>query len=105
MRLTFIFAALLVVWLAASCASMGQYMPLARGEAVIGTVQAAFEAKDNWFTQKAINTLAYIKLLEAARAQYDGNVEIRDIVWVAGKETAPGTSQIAASGKVVRLEP
>ena len=92
------------VVLAASCATTGQYMPIAQGETAVGSIQADFEARDNWFSKKAINTLAYIKLLEAARREYSGDIEIRNIVWVSGKETAPGASEIAASGKVVRLE-
>jgi hypothetical protein len=98
------FAALALVLLAASCASTGQYMPMAQGETSIGSVQADFEARDNWFSNKAINTLAYIKLMEAARREYPGDIEIRNIVWVSGKGTGPATSQITASGKVVRIE-
>jgi hypothetical protein len=96
---------LLIAVLAASCASMGQYMPMAEDETAIGTAQVSFEARDTRFTRRAISALAYIKLLEAARAQYSGNMEIRDILWAAGKESAPGFSEIAASGKVIRLAP
>ena len=99
-----VFAAVVIAGFVGSCASTGQYLPLARGETAIGTVQASFEARDNRFTRKAVSTFAYIKLLESARAQYAGNVEIRDIVWAAGKESAPGFSEIAASGKVIRLD-
>ena len=97
-------AALLIAALAASCASTGQYLPMSRNETAIGTAQVRFEAKDTWFTRKAVNTLAYIKLLEAAQTRYPGTIEIRDIVWAAGRQTAPETSEIAATGKVVRIE-
>jgi hypothetical protein len=104
-RLTIVLTVVLAAALALSCASTGQYLPLSRDEtAVAGTVQTAFEARDTWFTRKAINTLAYIKLLEAARPEYPGHIEIRDIVWVSGRVTAPGTSEISASGKVVRVQ-
>ena len=104
-KLALIPAAVFAAVFALSCASTGQYLPLSRDEtAVVGTVQTAFEARDTWFTGKAINTLAYIKLLEAARPQYPGHIEIRDIVWVSSRETAPGTSEISASGKVVRVD-
>jgi hypothetical protein len=99
-----ILAALALIVLSASCATIGQYMPMAQGETSIGSVQADFEARDNWFSNKAINTLSYIKLMEAARREYTGDIEIRNIAWVSGKGTGPGTSVIAASGKVVRFE-
>jgi hypothetical protein len=99
-----VLAVLLITGLAASCASMGQYVPMSRNETSIGTVQVSFEAKDTWFTRKAVNTLAYIKLLEKAQPRYPGTIEIRDIVWVAGRKTAPETSEISATGKVVRTE-
>jgi hypothetical protein len=85
----------------ASCASMGQYMPLAKDEIPMGNVQATFVANDTWFNHAAINTLAYIKLLEAAQSKYQGNIEIRDIQWVSGREVDRLYKEISATGKVV----
>jgi hypothetical protein len=89
-----------------SCASTGQFMPLSAQEQVIGTVQVTFEAQDTWFTKDAINTQAYIRLLEAAGKKYPGNVDVRDIVWTTGKSVGGAGEQnkeIAATGKVVQV--
>jgi hypothetical protein len=90
----------------ASCASTGQFMPLSSGETVIGTVQADFTARKTLGGRDAINTQAYIKLLEAAQRLYtrDGvQIDIRDIVWVSGRDVDETNTEYAASGKVVRL--
>jgi hypothetical protein len=84
-----------------SCASMGQFMPLTRSETPIGNVQASFVAKLTWFTHDAVNTLAYIKLLEAAEAKFEGNIEIRDIQWVSGRQVENLHDEIFATGKVI----
>jgi hypothetical protein len=98
--------AVLVIALAvfgmASCASTGQFMPLAQGETPVGNVQATFVAQDTWFTHDAINTLAYIKLLEAAQSKYQGNIEIRDIQWVSGRGVDDQNKEISATGKVIQ---
>jgi hypothetical protein len=90
----------------ASCASTGQFMPLSAQEQVIGNVQVTFEAQDTWFTKDAINTQAYIRLLEAAGKKYPGNVDVRDIIWTTGKSTGgidEQNKEIAATGKVVQI--
>jgi hypothetical protein len=96
----------LVAFGMASCASTGQFMPLSSGETVIGTVQADFTARKTLGGRDAINTQAYIKLLEAAQRQYARDsvqIDIRDIVWVSGKDVDETNTEYAASGKVVRL--
>jgi hypothetical protein len=94
----------LAVFGMASCASTGQFMPLTQGETPGGNVQATFVAQDTWFTHNAINTLAYIKLLEAAQQKYQGNVEIRDIQWVSGREIDNQNKEISATGKVIQTD-
>ncbi|GHU79156.1 hypothetical protein FACS189462_4650 [Spirochaetia bacterium] len=92
--------------LLASCASTGQFMPLSAQEQVIGNVQVTFEAQDTWFSKDAINTQAYIRLLEAAGRKYPGNVDVRDIIWTTGKsvgEAGGQNKEIAATGKVVQI--
>jgi hypothetical protein len=56
-----------VIGFLASCASTGNFMPLSPNETVIGTVQATFVARNTLNGRDALNTQAYIKLLEAAQ--------------------------------------
>lgn len=92
-----------------SCATTGEYMPLSGNDVVIGTVQVTFKVQSSFFSMKkvrdAVNTEAYIKLLEAAEKKYSGNSDIRDIVWVTGKQDKkdPSTTEIFAAGKVIRV--
>jgi hypothetical protein len=108
-KLPFILTAALIGILA-SCASTGRFMPLAQGETVIGTVQATFVARNTLNGRDALNTQAYIKLLEAAQKQYSRNdqggvpVDIRDIVWVSGMEANSMNKEYAVTGKVIRVE-
>ena len=106
-KLAVVLAVLLIAGLAASCASTGQYMPLSKDETVIGTVQAAFVVRSSLFFMKsakdAVNTQAYIRLLEAAGQKYPGNIDIRDIVWVTGKSVDNQATEVSATGKVVQV--
>ena len=100
---------LLVVF--ASCSTTGEYMPLSKGETVIGTVQDTLVVKSTFFSMKSvrnsINTEAYIKLLEAAEKKYPGNIDIRDIVWVTGRNANydPTSTEVFVAGKVIRIGP
>jgi hypothetical protein len=100
--------AAVVIGIAASCASTGSFMPLAPTETVIGTVQTTFAARNTLNGRDAINTQAYIKLLEAAQRQYSGNgtsgiaIDIRDIVWVSGREIDNQNKEYAVTGKVIQ---
>jgi hypothetical protein len=100
----------LVIGLLVSCASTGNFMPLAQNETVIGTVQATFVARNTLNGRDALNTQAYIKLLEAAQQQYSRNdqggvpVDIRDIVWVSGREVDGLNKEYAVTGKVIRVD-
>ena len=101
-------AGLLFGILPVSCASTGNFMPLAPGEQVIGTTQASFTVYNSLNTNKnVINTHAYIKLLEAAQKQYgrDTRIDIRDIVWVAVKDIVTLVdTEYSATGKVIQVQ-
>ncbi|MDR2516890.1 MAG: hypothetical protein LBC88_05860 [Spirochaetaceae bacterium] len=91
-----------------SCASTGQYMPLSKDEPVLGTAQAVFVVRSSLFflesAKDAVNTHAYISLLEAAGQKYPGAVDVRDIVWVTGRAVDGQNTEVSATAKVVRLE-
>jgi hypothetical protein len=97
--------ALLVATMTVSCASTGNFMPISQGETVIGTVQADFVARNTLKGRDAINTQAYIKLLEAAQGRYgrDAAIDIRDIVWVSGQAADNQNTEYSATGKVVQI--
>ncbi|GHU98567.1 hypothetical protein FACS189483_06760 [Spirochaetia bacterium] len=96
---------LLLASLSVSCASTGNFMPLSQGETVVGTVQASFVARNTLNGRDAINTQAYIKLLEAAQGKYGQStaIDIRDIVWVSGKNVDNQNTEYSATGKVVQV--
>jgi hypothetical protein len=98
----------LIVGLAVSCASTGEYMALSSSETVIATVQSTFVVQSSLFFMKsakdAVNMEAYIHLLEVANQKYSGAFDIRDIVWVTGKSVDNQNTEISATGKVVRIE-
>ena len=104
-----VLAVLLLTILAASCSTTGGYMPLKDDDVVIGTVQETLTVKSTFFSMKkvkdAINTEAYIKLLEAAVRKYTGNIDIRDIVWVTGRpvDKDPTLTEVFVTGKVIRI--
>ncbi|MDR1399379.1 MAG: hypothetical protein LBJ41_05610 [Treponema sp.] len=108
-KLPFMLAAI-AIGIMASCASTGNFMPLAPDETVIGTVQATFVARNTLNGRDALNTQAYIKLLEAAQRQYPRNdqggvpVDIRDIVWVSGKDVDNTNKEYAVTGKVIQVD-
>jgi hypothetical protein len=97
--------ALLVATMTVSCASTGNFMPISQGETVLGTVQAGFTARNTLNGRDAINTQAYIKLLEAAQGRYDREtaIDIRDIVWVSGQAVDDQNTAYTATGKVVKI--
>ena len=97
----------LIIGTAVSCISTGEYMPLAKDETVIGTVQATFVVRSAMFsfksTKDAVNKQAYIQLLDAAGKKYSGSNDIRDIVWVTGKSVDAQNTEISATGKVIQV--
>jgi len=111
MKMTKKAALVLVVFatafIAASCASSGNYMALSNNEMVVGTVQSDFVVRSSFFSLKsvkdAVNTQAYIHLLEEMNKKYEGNYDIRDIVWVTGKSVDNENTQVSATGKVVKI--
>jgi hypothetical protein len=89
-----------------SCASTGNFMLLDTNKTVIGTVQTTFVARNTLNGRDALNTQAYIKLLEAAQGKYGQNVsiDIRDIVWVSGREVDSRNKEYAVTGKVIQFD-
>ena len=86
-----------------SCSTIGNHLPIAHDEIVIGTIQTTFIARNTWIAnKKSINTHIYLKLLEAAVQKFSGDIDIRDIVWVTGRKVTPLDTEISATGKVIR---
>ncbi|GHV62960.1 hypothetical protein AGMMS49587_11410 [Spirochaetia bacterium] len=104
MKKTVIIFFVMVIGLMVSCASIGQFMPSLATDAVIGNVQVVFVTRDSWFTRNAINTQAYIKLLEEAGKKFPGNIDIRDIIWTTGRVVDWRNKEIAATGKVIQIK-
>jgi len=108
-KLALILLVSLSAGLAASCSTTGGYLPLKDDDVVIGTVQETFAVKSTFFFMKsvkdAINTEAYIKLLEAAGRKYTGNIDIRGIEWVTGRQVDndPTLTEVFVTGKVIRI--
>lgn len=102
-RIFIIFFVMVVIMLMISCASIGQFMPSLSTDAVIGNVHVSFVAPDTWFTKDAINTQAYIKLLDEAEKKFPGDVDIRDIIWTTGMVVKWPNKEIFATGRVIRL--
>ena len=107
-KLAMVSAIVLIVMVAASCASTGQYMALSKDETVIGTAQATFVVRSTVFMSKSgkdsVNTQAYIHLLADAGEKYADSIDIRDIVWVTGRSVDNENTEVSAAGKVVRLK-
>jgi len=109
MKTKLVLAVLLLTIFAVSCSTTGEYLPLSKDETVIGTAQASFIVRSSFFSMKkvrdAINTEAYIKLLDAAERKYpNSGIDIRDIVWVTGRQVDPQNTEIAAAGKVIQIK-
>ena len=100
--------AMLIIGMAASCASTGQYMSLSKDETVIGTAQATFAVRSTVFMSKSgkdsVNTHAYIHLMDEAGKKFPGGVDIRDIVWVTGKSVDNENTEVSATGKVIQVK-
>ena len=102
-----VLAVLLLTTFAVSCASTGQYMALSKDETVIGSVQSTFVVRSSLFflqsAKDAVNTQAYIHLMEEAGKRYPGNIDIRDIEWVTGRSVDNQNTEVSATGKVVQI--
>jgi TolB-like protein len=84
------------------------YKPLSglQNAIVIGTVQTRFEVKTYDFSISRVNERSYSELLEVARREYKGVIDIVDITWVENG-FKPGSSYdkiYSASGKVVTVK-
>ena len=104
----YILTILTIIGLAVSCASTGEYMPIAEGETVIGTVQTTFLVPSTFFSVKKVkdtlNKQAYVALMETAGNKYPGSIDLRDIVWVTGNTVNNTKTEIFATAKVVKIE-
>jgi hypothetical protein len=107
-KLPLILAAM-AIGIMASCAT-GTFMPLAPNETVIGTIQAVFVARNTLNGRDALNTQAYIKLLETARREYSRNgqggisIDIRDVVLVSARGVDNVNQEYTVAGKVIKVE-
>ena len=71
---------------------------------VIGIIQTNFESAFGIDTPGRISDAAYIALLEAAKHEYNGNIDIADITWVFTKRDGIKYRFFySANGKVVLL--
>ena len=100
-----VLAVLILITLAVSCASTGEYMPMAEGETVIGTVQTTFLVQSSFFSMKkvkeTVNKQAYVGLMEIAGQKYSGSIDLRDIRWVTGSTVNNTRTEIFATAKVI----
>jgi TolB-like protein len=88
------------------------YRPLSslQNATVIGTAQTSFTFRNDSYLNHIsdLNELSYIKLLETAKRDYKGNIDIADITWVYNGYTRDSDRRIlnynySATGKVVKL--
>ena len=99
----------IMVGLLFSCASSEVYKPFSKlpNAEIIDNVQAVFETVcPNTVITETVKNLAYIKLLETAKNEYQGNIDVCDIT-VSKIETvnyARNIFKLAAIGKVVSFE-
>jgi len=102
-KIRFIILSLVLIGSLLSCAT-GQYMGLRNNEKaeVLGIVKTTFSITGSFRYRRAINSQAYMNLLEEAQKEYPGVVDVRDITWAIGKsDTANNNFEYTAIGKVV----
>jgi len=77
------------------------YKPSSSNDNIIGSVQTIFEALNK---PSMVNEAAYIALLQAAKKEYQGNIDIRDITYVMRRYIqGTGMHEFSANGKVILL--
>jgi len=82
------------------------YKPLIRtsNATIIGTVHTRFESSYQVDNVLQINNVAYFALLEAARQEHGGNIDIVDITWIfVQRRRLPTRYEYSANGKVISL--
>ena len=82
------------------------YKPSSPNANIIGTVQVTFEAQcPNSVITRSVKEIAYMNLLEKAKTEYQGNIDVSDISVEKLKliKWATNIFEFAASGKVVSL--
>jgi hypothetical protein len=102
-----VFFGLVLVFCTSTTAwSQGLYKPVGSNENVIGTITTKFEAALGYVTnaqKAAVNEQAYIALLEAAKREHQGNIDVRDVACTLFK-TGFTKNQFSASGKVISYD-
>jgi len=113
-----IVAVFVTVFLILTCAAAWSqsYKPSTPDDNVIGSIRATFEAITGAYSpsgltfneKKEKNEAAYSALLQAAKNEYPGNIDIRDITWVQGKfvkgvPMIAATYEYTATGKVISI--
>ena len=74
---------------------------------VVGPVQVIFNSPNDshWSRVQQHNEEAYVSLLETARQEYDGNIDVVDIAWAyLQRDRQTKLHRYSASGKVVLYE-
>jgi hypothetical protein len=92
----------------------GPYKPSTTSDKVIGNVQATFEAQQgdaiSPFAKQEKNEAAYVALLVVAQKEYQGNIDIRDVIWRQGKHISGVKTAVfamyeyVAVGKVISVD-
>ena len=103
-KIRFFFLSLVLVASLLSCAT-GQYMGLRSNENadVLGIVRTTFSISGAFRYRRAINSQAYMNLLNEAQKEYSGVVDVRDITWAVGSsDTANNNYEYTAIGKVIK---
>jgi hypothetical protein len=108
MKLVSSIVLVLLVGLFFSCATTSSYRssPEVPNANVVGTVQVTFEMTlPNRVIAESVKQAAYLKLLEKAKTEYQGNIDVYDITVSVMELLRPITNyaRLAASGKVVLL--
>jgi hypothetical protein len=81
------------------------YKPSNSNDNIIGSVQTIFETRIGYGSGTSdVNQAAYIALLGAAKKEYQGNIDVRDITWVRGRSIeGAGMYEFSGNGKVILL--
>jgi len=105
------FVVFIVLGLAcATVPTKGPYKPATKDEKIIGSIKATFEAMQGYGGAPAEkDEIAYNALLEVARTEYQGNIDVRNVTWTQGKHISGVKTAVFAvfeynaSGNVVQL--
>jgi hypothetical protein len=97
-----VFCVVVTFFCASTAWAQKVYKPSNSNDNIIGIVQAEFEAV-SYASVGPLNETAYIALLAAAKKEFQGNIDIRDITYAFGKKIKGSTHEVTAIGKVILL--